>query len=99
MKRYPRTLQQSMRKKDERRKKHREDLKARKETERKRKAEELKRLKALKKKEIMDRIKKLQEITGNEEMGFQVINYFGLQIFTHFLVIIISENKYLIHMS
>lgn len=61
-----------MRKKDERRKKHREGVKARKEMEKAKKVEELKRLKALKKKEIMDRIKKLQDITGNETIGFEV---------------------------
>ncbi|KAK6617201.1 hypothetical protein RUM44_005532 [Polyplax serrata] len=71
IKRFPRTMEKSMRKKDERRKKHREGVKARKEMEKAKKVEELKRLKALKKKEIMDRIKKLQDITGNETIGFE----------------------------
>ncbi|KAL0278248.1 UNVERIFIED_CONTAM: hypothetical protein PYX00_000116 [Menopon gallinae] len=71
IKRYPRTLEQSMRKKDERRKKHREEVKQRKQAERSKKDEELKRLKTLKKKEIMEKIEKLQHITGNQDIAFK----------------------------
>lgn len=72
MKRYPRTVEQSMRRKDDRRKRHREEVKARKQSERTQKDEELKRLKALKRAEIMDKISKLQQVTGNNDIVFQV---------------------------
>lgn len=70
IKRYPRIMEQSLRKKDDKRKKHREDVKARKDAERAKKEEELKRLKTLKRQEIMDKIQQLQQITGNDEMPF-----------------------------
>lgn len=61
-----------MRKKDDRRKIHREEVKQRKQAERSKKDEELKRLKTLKKKEIMEKIQKLQHITGNQDIAFKV---------------------------
>ncbi|XP_069681632.1 protein KRI1 homolog [Periplaneta americana] len=71
IKRYPRTMENSLRKKDDRRKRKRQEIKERKEAEAARKREELKRLKALKRKEIMEKIEKLKHITGNEEVGFK----------------------------
>lgn len=65
-------MEQSLRKKDTRRKEKREAVKLRKEEEKKRKREELKVLKALKRKEIMKKIEKIKEITGNDELGLNV---------------------------
>lgn len=62
----------SVRKTDDRRKLKRAEIKERKEEDKKRKQEELKQLKALKKKEIEEKIKKLREITGNDDLNFQV---------------------------
>lgn len=65
IKRYPRTLENSLRKKDNRRALKRAEIKQRKEEEKIRKQEELKQLKALKRKEIADKIAQLKEITGS----------------------------------
>lgn len=62
--RYPRTLENSLRRKDTRRAEKRVEVRARKETEKVKKQEELKQLKALKRKEIEEKIEKLKEITG-----------------------------------
>ncbi|KMQ91729.1 protein kri1-like protein [Lasius niger] len=70
IKRYPRTMENSMRKKDTRRAQKRAEIKQRKEEEKQRKKEELKQLKALKRKEIEEKIEKLKEITGNTDMHF-----------------------------
>lgn len=63
--RYPRTMENSLRKKDTRRAQKRAEVKERKEQEKQQKREELKQLKALKRKEIEEKIEKLKEITGN----------------------------------
>ncbi|CAG0880718.1 unnamed protein product [Darwinula stevensoni] len=70
IKQYPRTMNESLRKKDERRRRKREEVRERKHMEKEQKKEELKRLKALKRKEIQEKLEKLKEITGNEEIGF-----------------------------
>lgn len=62
--RYPRTMDNSMRKKDTRRAQKRAEVKQRKEQEKQQKKEELKQLKVLKRKEIEEKIEKLKEITG-----------------------------------
>ena len=69
IKRYPRTmlLQDTMRKKDNSRKRKREEVKARKLEEKQKKREELKQLKALKRKEIAEKIKTLQKVVGNKD--------------------------------
>merc|ERR1719210_1749200 len=69
IKRYPRTmlLQDTMRKKDNSRKRKREEVKARKLEEKQKKREELKQLKALKRKEITDKIRTLQKVVGNKD--------------------------------
>ena len=68
IKRYPRTmlLQDTMRKKDNSRKRKRDEVKARKLEEKQKKREELKQLKAFKRKEIADKIRTLQKVVGNE---------------------------------
>jgi len=68
--RYPRTMENSMRKKDTRRAQKRAEVKQRKEQEKQQKKEELKQLKALKRKEIEDKIEKLKEVTGNITLIF-----------------------------
>ena len=72
IKRYPRTLENSIRKKDTRRSEKRAILKVRKDEEKLRKKEELKRLKALKRKEIEEKLDKLKEITGNDDIGLNI---------------------------
>lgn len=64
IKRYPRTMENSIRRKDTRRLEKRAEVKQRKEEEKLRQREELKQLKALKRKEIEEKIEKLKEITG-----------------------------------
>lgn len=77
IKRYPRTMENSMRRKDTRRSQKRAELKKRKEEEKLRKKEELKQLKALKRKEIEEKIEKLKEITGNDDIHFKDIDLEG----------------------
>ncbi|XP_063992995.1 protein KRI1 homolog [Diachasmimorpha longicaudata] len=77
LKRYPRTLENSLRKKDTRRSEKRAAVKVRKEEERARKREELKRLKAMKRKEIEEKIAQLKEITGNDDMKFDSLDLEG----------------------
>ena len=71
IKRYPRTIQESMRRKDDSRKLKRDEVKDRKLKEKEKKREELKQLKAYKRKEILDKIEKLRKITGNDELAFK----------------------------
>lgn len=72
IKRYPRTMEHSLRQKDDKRKVRRVERKERKVEEKKQKMEEMKQLKALKRKEIEEKIKKLQEVTGNDDMSFNL---------------------------
>ncbi|XP_026812565.1 protein KRI1 homolog [Rhopalosiphum maidis] len=71
IKTYPRTMENSLRRKEDKRKKKREELTERKKKELEKRSLEIKHLKKLKKKEIIDRIRKLQEITGNKRVGFE----------------------------
>ncbi|XP_076121610.1 protein KRI1 homolog [Alosa pseudoharengus] len=70
VKTYPRNIATSVRTKDERRKRKREEIKERKKKEKEQKREQLKQLKNLKRSEIMDKLKRLQDLTGNEELAF-----------------------------
>ncbi|XP_055913201.1 protein KRI1 homolog [Eupeodes corollae] len=71
IKRYPRTIEQSVRKQDDSRKQKRQEIKERKEREKKQKMQELEMVKAMKRKEIEEKIMKLKEVTGNDELGFK----------------------------
>ncbi|XP_053996635.1 protein KRI1 homolog [Hylaeus anthracinus] len=77
IKRYPRTMENSIRRKDTRRAQKRAEVKMRKAEEKLKKKEELKQLKALKRKEIEDKLMKLKEITGNEDIKFNDIDLDG----------------------
>ncbi|XP_069783262.1 protein KRI1 homolog isoform X2 [Narcine bancroftii] len=70
IKSYPRTIVNSVRVKDDRRKRKREGIKERKKREKEKKKEEIKQLKNLKRMEIINKLNQLKEITGNETIGF-----------------------------
>ncbi|KAJ1819706.1 Ribosome biogenesis protein Kri1 [Coemansia sp. RSA 2675] len=77
IKSYPRTVEGSLRRKDERRKLARERAKERKAELKKDKSEELKRLKNQKKKDILEKLKEIQGITGNKTVGFDALDLDG----------------------
>ncbi|KAH8316751.1 hypothetical protein KR074_002005 [Drosophila pseudoananassae] len=71
IKRYPRTVEQSVRRTDDKRKEKRKELKERKEQEKQQKMKELDLIKEMKRKEIEEKIRKLKAVTGNDELGFR----------------------------
>nr|CAG4644785.1 EOG090X05XL [Leptodora kindtii] len=71
IKRYPRTIADSLRKTDESRKMKREETKERKKKEKETKKEELKQLKKFKLNEIKQKLDQLKAITGNDALPFQ----------------------------
>ncbi|XP_050334333.1 protein KRI1 homolog isoform X1 [Bactrocera neohumeralis] len=71
IKRYPRTIEQSVRQTDDRRKQKRQEIKERKKFEKEQKMQELEIVKEMKRKEIEDKIQKIKMVTGNEELGFK----------------------------
>ncbi|EDW73443.1 uncharacterized protein Dwil_GK16643 [Drosophila willistoni] len=71
VKRYPRTIEQSLRRTDDKRKEKRRELKERKEQEKHTKMKELEIIKEMKRKEIDEKIRKLKAVTGNDELGFK----------------------------
>nr|CAG4643951.1 EOG090X05XL [Lepidurus arcticus] len=71
IKRYPRTIEDSLRRKDSSRKEKRDEVKERKKHEKEQMKEELKQLKIMKRKELQEKLEKLKEITGNPNLGFQ----------------------------
>ncbi|KAJ2635600.1 Ribosome biogenesis protein Kri1 [Coemansia sp. RSA 1286] len=77
IKSYPREIEGSVRRKDDRRKLARERAKERKVEKKREKAEELKRLKNQKKKEILEKLKDIQGITGNKTVGFDALDLDG----------------------
>ncbi|XP_023179364.2 protein KRI1 homolog [Drosophila hydei] len=71
IKRYPRTIEQSIRRTDDTRKEKRKEIKQRKEQEKLQKMKELDLIKDMKRKEIEEKIRKLKAVTGNDELGFK----------------------------
>nr|CAG4649324.1 EOG090X05XL [Scapholeberis mucronata] len=71
IKRYPRTIKDSLRRPDTSRKKLRDQVKERKIREKEEKKEELKMLKKYKLKEIQEKLEQLKTITGNQSLPFQ----------------------------
>nr|CAG4640015.1 EOG090X05XL [Daphnia pulex] len=71
IKRYPRTIADSMRKPDTSRKAKRDEVKDRKKREKEEKKEDLKMLKKYKLKEIQEKLEQLKNITGNASLPFQ----------------------------
>nr|CAG4651816.1 EOG090X05XL [Triops cancriformis] len=71
IKRYPRTIEDSLRRKDTSRKEKRDEVKERKAKEKEAMKEELKQLKIMKRRELEEKLDKLKEITGNPNLGFQ----------------------------
>ncbi|ORX74713.1 hypothetical protein DL89DRAFT_264521 [Linderina pennispora] len=74
---YPRNIEGSMRRKDDRRKLARERTKERKDEVKRQKAEELKQIKNRKRKEILDKLKEIQGITGNKHVGVDKLDLDG----------------------
>ncbi|XP_056645496.1 protein KRI1 homolog [Diorhabda sublineata] len=70
IKRYPRTMENSLRRTDNRRKIKRQEIKERKKKEKEEKVQEVKKLQELKLKEIEQKLEQLKEITGNANLGF-----------------------------
>lgn len=68
VKSYPRTIKDSLRRKDEKNKSKRDAYKERKAKEREQKTQEIKRLKSLKRKEIAEKLAKIREITGEHDL-------------------------------
>ncbi|XP_017128654.1 protein KRI1 homolog [Drosophila elegans] len=71
IKRYPRTIEQSIRRTDDKRKEKRKEVKERKDQEKQQKMKELELIKDIKRKEIEEKIRKLKAVTGNDELGFR----------------------------
>lgn len=71
IKRYPRTIESSVRLTDDKRKQKRQEVKERKEQEKQQKMKELEMVKEMKRKEIQEKIEKLKMVTGNDELGFK----------------------------
>lgn len=70
IKRYPRTIENSVRRTDDRRKEKRLEVKDRKQKEKEQKMRELEMLSNLKKREIEEKIEKLKLVTGDEAIAF-----------------------------
>ncbi|KAJ2456179.1 Ribosome biogenesis protein Kri1 [Coemansia sp. RSA 2336] len=77
IKTYPREIEGSLRRKDDRRKRARERAKERKAELKRQKAEELKRIKNQKKKGILEKLKEIQQITGNKTVGLDTLDLDG----------------------
>lgn len=77
IKRYPRTIDSSVRKVDTRRKEKRVERRERKEDEKKEKFREIEMLKELKRKEIEDKLEQLKAVTGEDELNIDDIDLDG----------------------
>lgn len=64
-------MEQSVRKKDDKRKIKRAEIKERKQKEKQQMKEELKQLQELHKREVEEKIKKLKGVTGNTDVAFE----------------------------
>ena len=74
---FPRTIDDSVRRKNDRRKEKRKERAERKKQEKAKKAEELKRLKNLKKEEMMQKLQQIAEISGNDVEKFEGLDLDG----------------------
>ena len=72
IKSYPRTVADTMRRKETKRKEKRDEYKKRKEAEKNKKKEEIKRLKSIKRKEITEKINKIKKTTGYDNLQLDV---------------------------
>uniref|UniRef100_A0AC34GXG3 Protein KRI1 homolog n=1 Tax=Panagrolaimus sp. ES5 TaxID=591445 RepID=A0AC34GXG3_9BILA len=72
IKQFPRTVKESIRKGNEKRKEKRDEIKKRKEEELNQKKEEIKLLKTLKKKEIEEKLKKVKAIAGDDGLPLSI---------------------------
>lgn len=77
IKRYPRTIENSVRKTDDRRKQKRVEVRERKEREKQEKFQEVEMLKELKRKEIEEKIEKLKAVTGHENLNTDLMDLDG----------------------
>lgn len=77
IKRYPRTIANSVRKVDTRRKEKRVEVRERKEREKQEKFQEIEMLKELKRKEIEEKMEKLKAVTGTDELNIEEIDLDG----------------------
>lgn len=77
IKRYPRTIENSVRKVDSRRKEKRVERRERKELEKKEKFQEIEMLKELKRKEIDEKLAQLKAVTGADELNVDEIDLDG----------------------
>lgn len=68
----------SLRRKNEKRKEKREDIKNRKLQIKEKKHQELRRRKHFKKKEVLAKIEELKTLTGNQQLAFEVSTSFSL---------------------
>ncbi|ERL90884.1 hypothetical protein D910_08229 [Dendroctonus ponderosae] len=70
IKRYPRTIENSIRRTDDKRKAKRAETKERKKREKEEKMAEIKKMQELKRKEIEEKLQKLKEVTGATDLAF-----------------------------
>jgi len=69
--RYPRVMENSVRRKNEHRKEKRIEVRERKRKEKQKKKSEIQKRKKEKKKEIEDKIEELKKLTGNDQLAFE----------------------------
>uniref|UniRef100_A0A914BUM9 Protein KRI1 homolog n=1 Tax=Acrobeloides nanus TaxID=290746 RepID=A0A914BUM9_9BILA len=72
IKQYPRTVKESVRQGNEKRKAKRESRKERKKEEKRQKKEEIKQLKSMKRKELEEMLKKVRDVTGDPNLPITV---------------------------